>query len=497
MAAPARSPSLVPSPSPALRLGFALLAGGAALALGTAAGMGTSRALLIAGVVGPFVILLTLARPHWAVTLYTVIVYADILSVLTKFYDLPQLARFAGVLLLSAVLGYRLLIQRGKLVGDEMTWWMIGYAAVVALGLIYARDRDLVQLNLIDFSRSLITYLVVINIITSRARLRIVLWALVGMATVLAGLTIFQAATGQYDNNFGGFAVYRISGISGDDEAPRPGGTFGDANYYGQALLVLLPVALYFALERKRQIERLAGATCSAILIAAVVFTYSRGDALALGGILVAALILKRPSPAVLLAGGVALIVLLPLLPANYVSRLTTIVSAFQGDTDTIYNEYSIRGRAGAIQAAIAMFLDHPITGVGRENYPLYQLQYLEGSSLAYKSQGIPPHDLYLEIAAEHGLIGLAFFAGFFLGLGRALWEARRRFLAVADADGAALAAWLAIMVGGWLMSSLFLHGAYLYMLWLQVALVIALRQLARTPNSAPAGYTLEEGRES
>ena len=45
----------------------------------------------------------------------------------------------------------------------------------------------------------------------------------------------------------------------------------------------------------------------------------------------------------------------------------------------------------------------------------------------------------------------------------------------------------MAIGLIGYLVSSLFLHGAYLYLLWLQVASIIALRQLARSATPAPS----------
>ena len=40
------------------------------------------------------------------------------------------------------------------------------------------------------------------------------------------------------------------------------------------------------------------------------------------------------------------------------------------------------------------MFIDHPLLGVGRENYTLYELEYVSGTSLAYQAVSIPPHDL-------------------------------------------------------------------------------------------------------
>ena len=82
--------------------------------------------------------------------------------------------------------------------------------------------------------------------------------------------------------------------------------------------------------------------------MAAIIYTYSRGDALAVMAILVAAIIYKRPNPLLLVVGGVLLLASLPLLPPSYLDRLTTVIQTAQGNTQTIYNEASIRGRAGA-----------------------------------------------------------------------------------------------------------------------------------------------------
>ena len=475
------------TPSPALKRGFVALALLAAGILGVATGLGVPQSYLLAGLVAPFVLLLTLIRPQWAVTIYIVFVYADLLSILTVYENLPPIARFAGIILLSAVVGYRLLIQRRPLVADEMTWWMLAYAVVVAIGLAYARDTDRVMTNLIEFARNFITYIAVINMITTRRRFRVALWLLLAMGVLLASLTLYQSLTGDYSNNFGGLARWRVSEISAGNEAPRPGGQLGDANYYGQGLLILLPLACYLAFEERRVLARLAGASSALILLAAIVYTYSRGDALAVIAMIGAAILYKKPNPVFLVLGALALVASLPLLPPSYLDRLTTVIETAQGNQQTIYTEESIRGRAGAIQAAIAMFIDHPLVGVGRENYTLYELEYVSGTSLALQAKGIPPHDLYLEVAAEHGIIGLIVFGGLLLTAWRALFEARRRFLAAGDRPQAELAAWLAIGLFGYLVSSLFLHGAYLYMLWLQVALIIALRQLARSAPPAPA----------
>ena len=105
------------------------------------------------------------------------------------------------------------------------------------------------------------------------------------------------------------------------------------------------------------------------ILTAAVVLTYSRGDAIALGVMVVAAVIYKRPNPIWLLGGVLALVLAVPLLPPNYLARLNTVVDVAQGNEQIIYQDDSILGRTGATQAAVQMFLDHPILGVAKSRH--------------------------------------------------------------------------------------------------------------------------------
>ena len=78
-------PAVAPPAERVLIIGFAILALLAAGVLGVATGLGVSLTFLIAGIVGPVVLVLTLARPQWAVSLYLALVYADLLRVLTRY----------------------------------------------------------------------------------------------------------------------------------------------------------------------------------------------------------------------------------------------------------------------------------------------------------------------------------------------------------------------------------------------------------------------------
>ncbi|HKP54320.1 MAG TPA: O-antigen ligase family protein [Chloroflexia bacterium] len=475
-----RATQLSPHSSVLSPVNVALMAGAG---LGIAVGYGVPITYLLAGLIIPFSLLLTLARPHIAAMTYVVLVYTDLLSILVKYHGMPPLARFAGWAVFGAVLGYRLIVRREGLVTDSMTVWLAAYGGIIALGLAYARSSELVMSNVVEFTRIFLAYLIIINTITTTDRLRRTLWLLLSAGVFLASLTIFQSLIGTYENDFGGLAQFRVSEITGTNDAPRPGGTLGDANYYGQSLLILLPLALYLLAEGRSRLARLAGGFASLSLIIAIIFTYSRGDALALGIILVAAVLYKRPNPLYFLGGLVALLIAVPFLPSNYVSRLTTIADVASSNRQAILSEDSVRGRAGATYAAVEMFLDHPILGVGRENYPIYQLEYLAGTSFAKLPHGIPPHNFYLEVAAEHGLLGIVVVGGLLFMTWRALFEARRRFRDAGDKTHAELAAWLSIGLLGYLVSSLFLHGAHIWMLGLQIALIVALRQLSRVAS--------------
>jgi putative inorganic carbon (HCO3(-)) transporter len=467
----------------------AVLAG---LALGAALGLGLGMNLLIVGLLGPFILFAAFALPHWSVVVYVVLVYADLLSILVRFHNIPPLARFAGFVLLVAVLGRRVVkrqaVSGANPVADAMTGWLVAYGLLLALGLLYAQAPDLVMVEVIEYIRNFLTYLLVINALTTLGRVRGAMWALLGMAAVLGTLTVFQTVTGRFDLDFGGLAQAHISGITETTDAPRPGGTIGDPNYYGQSLLIILPLAFYVAFRGRWLAARVAGVLIALILAAAIIFTYSRGDTVALAALLVVAVLYKRPRIQYILGGMVALGLVLSLLPPTYYDRIGTLFSVLQGSPQAIIAESSLLGRAGAASAAISMFADHPLLGVGRGNYPLHELDYIEGTNLASKSTGIPPHDLYLEVASEQGLAGLIIMGGILVTMVRALIDMRRRFLRIDEPGQADLATWLGIGLFSYMVSSLFLHGAYLYMLWLQVALVVALRHVAleARPVSVP-----------
>jgi hypothetical protein len=109
----------------------------------------------------------------------------------------------------------------------------------------------------------------------------------------------------------------------------------------------------------------------------------------------------------------VLLVLLVPILPTNYTERLVTTVDLFSGDSNDARNETSFRGRTSEVVVAWRIFMDHPVFGVGLKNYKYYYQDYAQPLGWDKRREERSAHNLFLEIAAETGLVGLAAFWGY------------------------------------------------------------------------------------
>jgi O-antigen ligase len=220
--------------------------------------------------------------------------------------------------------------------------------------------------------------------------------------------------------------------------------------------------------------RRVFAAGCGALSLVAMVLTFSRG---ALVGLAVIALILvwrARPTPrqwaALALVGVFAFLV----LPSNYKERTGAVLEFVPGANQSESSDPSLRGRTSEVTAAWQMFLDHPVVGVGAGNYETRYQAYAEDIGLESRRVERQPHSLPLEIAAEHGLIGLAVFGLLLWVCMSRLAGAARDMRSLSDPDTASMmdALWLGMV--GWLAASVFLQLAYPRIFWVLLALTVS-----------------------
>jgi len=449
---------------------------------------------------GVLCLLLILRRPEAGLVLLAAVLYTNLSEVAVRSYGVPSLLQLLAA---AVVAGWAL----RKLSGDEVRPGMVfdpllfpavAYCAVVLLSTLVARDAALADERLAEHLKGLAVFLIVTNLTTTRASLRRVVWALVLSGAFLGAVSVVQVLTRSYGSEFGGFGRVKLAQIVGGVREPRIAGPLSDPNFYAQILVALVPLALYRAWDERRAVLKALGVLALALIGGALVFTYSRGGAVAAGLVLALAALDKKVRLRLVLPA-VALVVLLLLwAPAEFGGRLETLERLLPDEDEeavTVHAESSFEQRKLLMGTAWEMFDAHPVVGVGAGNYSEHFDEFsahVGSATPSYENfaERRYPHNLYLEVAAETGTLGLV---AFLLTVGGALLSAlvaARHFRNKGDPGAASLASSVALALAGYLASSLFLHGHYIQHLWLLVALAAAARNVSR---AEPAGASYEK----
>lgn len=354
---------------------------------------------------------------------------------------------------------------------------------------------DSVQAFLLE---GVLLYFLISNVVRTPAMLRRALWALLAAGVCLALVSILQAATQTHYSDYGGFAKPDPSFLIGKS-APRATGPLGDPNYYGQLLIVVAAIGLVFTWRGRTALQRLLAGAATATTAYAIALTYSRGAALALVALLALMAAMRYFKAWHILAMVLAVGALLVALPA-YADRVATLsnLTSAAGETgsDPAADE-SAQGRSTELRAAIGVFLDHPVLGVGPSVFPLYYRDYAQRAG-GYVHDSTPTgpkkgqeatreaHNIIVGKAADLGIAGMvAFLAVLALTIG-ALIRVRAANLRFGRRDCADLAVALLLAVIGYLLTGAFLSLAYETYFWLLLGLAGAATSIAlRAPQPA------------
>jgi O-antigen ligase len=424
---------------------------------------------------------LILLHPGFGLGLLCAFVYLNLSEVLVRHHQVPSLLQLLAVpLFLTAWLRRRGDLPRALV--RPLTLALGVYTLVLIVSTVLARDTALADERVEDDVKALAVYLLIVLLASSLPRIRRGVWTLLASGSLLGAVVLAQALTGDFRNEYLGLGRIKYAHIYGEVFEPRLAGPLGDPNFFAQALVILVPLALVMAAEERRALTRAAALAAGGLVTAAVVLTYSRGGAVALGCVLALSLLARSARLKHLAVAATLLVLLAALLPAAFARRLETIVQVLPGQEEVLRPDSSFEQRRLLTRVAWRIFLDHPLLGVGAGNYTLYFDDYAQevGSlSREYEELGEQhyPHNLYLEIAAETGLVGLAAFGAALAACFTALRSARAASLERGDAAAAALARGFEIAVAGYLVSSLFLHGHHIRYLWLLFAFATALER--------------------
>ena len=239
-----------------------------------------------------------------------------------------------------------------------------------------------------------------------------------------------------------------------------------DANDFATLAVTAMPIGLYGVIAARQLLGRLLSMCALGVLALTFVWTGSRGGFIALVAACVYVVLRYRAVPIVWRATATALVALVLVVSASdqYWRQIGTIMS------DADYNRTDETGRLQIWSRGIDYTLKYPVLGLGPDNFPAAEGML---SPLADRQQlGVglkwsAAHNSFIQVGAELGVPGLAFF----LGLLITTFATLRRAGNVAPQLAQALTASLIAFVVG----AFFLSLAYHEMLYTLVALSVGL----------------------
>ena len=465
----------------------------AALAVAVAAvvgvGIAANAPLVAAAGLVPLVVA-TFARPERAVLAFVVGFYLNLPVIGAAAVGLPTTAASVYGLLLAVPIVLLVVVGRNALVVTPALALMVAWLVVLVVsssaggpeaagGGVYAVKGFLTE--------GLLLFLLVVNAVRSPAMMRAVIWGLLGAGAVMGAVSIWQEATHSYDQTLFGFArvthdAFKVGeSLNGKVLRPRLSGPIGDTNRYAQVLLVLVPLAVSrMRSEQDRRLRWLAGGLCFVIL-AGMVLTFSRGAAVSLVVVIGAMMLTGFVALRHVAFAAVAAAVLILAFAPEYVGRLASLGAADTATAQDTQADAALRGRATENLAALATFRDHPITGVGPGGFfRRYSQEEANKLDLRFLGKNRRAHNMYLEIAADTGIIGLVALLAIVAVTMLQLWRATRFWAAAGRDDLFSLGQAFLMALLAYMTAAVFLQLSYQRYFWFLVALANATAWMLR-----------------
>jgi putative inorganic carbon (HCO3(-)) transporter len=336
-----------------------------------------------------------------------------------------------------------------------LDWWIAGWSALNLMLCLVAQDKAVA----LDFCRHWVSlvllYWLITQLFADKDKYERLLMVIVFSMAVSCLIGLGASVAG---NN--PFSSYQ------DPELVRITGATGmDPNTFAATLFLPLILAATAALTHPGVGFRRVCLGIVPVLIAGIILTYSRSAFLVLAVMgAIAAVAWRRHIPCAQWAIiGVGLMLVLILHSGAILERVASLGHLFSDKQVDV----SLFRRENYIRVGLNIFKNQPFLGAGPGNFKVLHAHpdYQPISILV----GVPrePHNTYLEVISETGLVGLIFFMGTAL--------AALRHTAPAMRSDAVYAQGLFIVLMGFAMMGLFLHLLLDKYVWITLALIRAM----------------------
>jgi hypothetical protein len=441
-------------------------------------------------------VIAVLLWPELLTLLVFFVMSSNAAAIAVQFHGIPFIIGASAPLLLLVPLANYVSLRRQKLIFHELMIWVLLFHLVQLFGTIFARNVDAAMGSLLEhLVEGIVFYFLIINAVRTPTVLRLVLWVLLLSGAFLGALGFAQVMTGNYTNDYWGFAQISNAAfktgeetLQGQVEQPRLAGSIGEQNRHAQVMLMLVPLGIFLFMSERSYLLRILLAGMTGLTAIGVATTFSRGAALGFALVLLVMVFLRYITIFQLLAVAVGLVLLISLALPQYVTRLGSLqglVGLVAEDSSSTESgpDGSLKNRSVEMLAAALVFVDHPVVGVGPNMFRYYFKEYtLAAGETTRGAEARMAHNLYLSIAADHGVLGLLTYLG---GIGftlRGLAQARRR-LQEQNPALAAMATGFILAIVTCLATGIGLHFGYARFYWLIMALACATIQIARAQS--------------
>jgi O-antigen ligase len=320
-----------------------------------------------------------------ALGLFAFLVPFDEVSILGDAASGTTLTYYVGAAAALIVFIAALLNQRIELPPRPAAWW----TALVLWGsatAVWAINPALCLQRLPTAGSLLLLYLVAVSVRIDKDE-----FSWIAFAAILGGVVAALYATSEF-----------YHGRSYSDVETRAAlivaGRETDPNQFAASLLAPCALALGVVLYSSSRIRVMLSLAAAAVMGLAALLTMSRGGLLGILVILIYYLYKRRVSWRIM-SPALVLVLLIALMPGVFFARLERS-GADRG-----------AGRLDIWRVGITALQHHAVLGVGLNNFPVVYQQFA-GMAKVFHGYYRGPHNIYLGMAVETGLIGFLMFAG-------------------------------------------------------------------------------------
>jgi len=439
---------------------------------------------IVAIIVGLYAVNIALLDPEKPLLFLVFMTYLNLNDVLQKFHGTPSiLLPYLAFYIFVIIFRWWWYGERPKGWGP-ITFFVVWYLAMTMGSMLYAADPNRIMPNLDHYQKAMAIAIFVTIFTHTAATLRRVIWALMVVCIILGTLAIHQEVTQNYTDNYGGLSVAQERSITGN--MGKGGGEFRIAgpnfapNDFSVFLIALLPLAMNTFWTERKPINSFFASWALIACLGAIILTYSRSAFLGMVLVIFLMFVFRPPSPKIMMMILFLSILCLPLVPTKYMERMSSFGKIVSSDAG-VTQDASLKGRLSENQAGMLMFKDHPFLGVGFFHFSYHYQSYARQIGIFDDlGENSAPHNLFLQLGSELGLMGLTWFGCMNIYLLWSLWQARQDFFKAGLPDSAGTAIALAVAGISFSLTGIFCHISYSRMYWLIWGVMFSVPNVAR-----------------